>query len=1286
MVTKTRNSVEQIKIDVAKDVAAKNLTQAQADAVVAAAEEIAATPTPTSSASIGSSAVLEVTRATEPTPTSSASIGSSAVLEVTRGGDSAPATSTPASDALKQIKAALGGSVDVNIGKSALEAADVEDSQIREFLSEQSDVREINEARDEVNQALASGATVSRSALKAAAIGEAETKQILNRQAALRQVDAALGSGASVGSRTLRRAGVSEKAIKDLQVVQAARAKIGAITGVKQDDGSFDLGKAVEGGATRKNLLDAEFDPAVVDDALAGSSPVAPEERSKANKQLQQALEDASAFIDNGEIEIDRAVDSGVSLKTLKTLGVSSKAIDSALRRQTSRDFAGAENKVKAAATSKLSDFLDDQGRVSTLAALRAGVDSDVLRDYGLSRGQIKAAEQLAQEIRALEQIEVEKPDNSLTQNVKDHLIEAFTFGKAETATFNTADVRKKWIKAKGALSDEYDKAEKEAAADGQLLLTSKDDFITQNIGTRKAYVNSIMAAQPGLAHIAKEFGLASIPVYGTMRTWNDSPNWARALSIASDLLFIVPVAGQVGTATKAGTGFARGVANVGVATFTGPAQALRHPIQATKTALRPFQAAIETAATKRIPLGALEVRESTLRLPVVQGYDAIPGHMLKIPKTSLQQLDPESGLISRAGKLQDSIRLEQFRGMPNEPAIRGLMEWRDAATLNAIKGEGAGASVLVRDGGAFEGTLLAPKAQSVVGAAAFHGTPDLRSFMLGTTIGERDLFVAPSVVQRFIKANATGTLPDLPPLVQEAVALGQIAKKPIPGALMIRDAELLETLTATNKLWRGAAEIERTLPAGTKIPPPSQFLPFRGANGEPFTLAVIGKPLTPAEILNLKLVGSAENIKAIFKRPGRLKANDVTDAVAAADDSVELLGKASAAQARGAAGEANSFRLQAAAAQAKSEAHLLKAKQAAADQVSKASLSPVALYTGTQDLLKAIRALGKGSGKTTKRALAQARRNGGVMSSRETVLARGAGGTTKLGTAAVQAVRSATRSTGTPGRSTAGVATTRAAAPGAGGRRTRVADPKNDVAPNNRRGPGDRAKDPGRAKPTAPTFTRRSPGPGIDTTRRPPPPEGDTTRRPPPPGGDTTRRPPPPGGDTTRRPPPPGGDTTRRPPPPGGDTTRRTPPPPRRPPPGTPPPRRTPPPPEGTPRTPPPRFSVPGGRTLNPGEFPEVVEWPQGEVTVRFDLRTGKASYTDRKPNKRSPEDGFRIVTKGKNAPATRTFNMGIVDVVITQDGLDFVAAGKPLKDKTFSRGRGRGSRGLGRIRRGAA
>lgn len=98
------------------------------------------------------------------------------------------------------------------------------------------------------------------------------------------------------------------------------------------------------------------------------------------------------------------------------------------------------------------------------------------------------------------------------------------------------------------------------------------------------------------------------------------------------------------------------------------------------------------------------------------------------------------------------------------------------------------------------------------------------------------------------------------------------------------------------------------------------------------------------------------------------------------------------------------------------------------------------------------------------------------------------------------------------------------------------------------------------------------------------------------------------------------------------------------------------------------------------------MVEWPQGEVTVRFDLRTGKASYTDRKPNKRSPEDGFRIVTKGKNAPATRTFNMGIVDVVITQDGLDFVAAGKPLKDKTFSRGRGRGSRGLGRIRRGAA
>ena len=229
MATTTNNDVEQIKIDVAKDVAAGNLTQKAADSVVARAEEIAANPVETPTAEPTPTSSVETNRLASAGITStdtgdglnivvegisigtgsSSNSGAAGVVELaliqqgvpierirevvaalrssateSSGSPAEPATSTPASNALEQIKAALSGSVNVNIDRSVLEAANVDDSQIDSFLAEQSDVRAINQARDQVNQALAAGATVSRSVLKAAALKEPEIKRILDQQAA----------------------------------------------------------------------------------------------------------------------------------------------------------------------------------------------------------------------------------------------------------------------------------------------------------------------------------------------------------------------------------------------------------------------------------------------------------------------------------------------------------------------------------------------------------------------------------------------------------------------------------------------------------------------------------------------------------------------------------------------------------------------------------------------------------------------------------------------------------------------------------------------------------------------------------------------------------------------------------------------------------------------------------------------------------------------------------------------------------------------------------------------
>ena len=86
---------------------------------------------------------------------------------------------------------------------------------------------------------------------------------------------------------------------------------------------------------------------------------------------------------------------------------------------------------------------------------------------------------------------------------------------------------------------------------------------------------------------------------------------------------------------------------------------------------------------------------------------------------------------------------------------------------------------------------------------------------------------------------------------------------------------------------------------------------------------------------------------------------------------------------------------------------------------------------------------------------------------------------------------------------------------------------------------------------------------------------------------------------------------------------------------------------------------------------FAEVVEWPQGENMVRYNLFTGQQTWRDRKPDGTKAEDGFRVVRFTRRTPPRRIMEMGVFNVRTSKFGLEFVKTANS-RDKTF-RNRGR-------------
>jgi hypothetical protein len=809
---------------------------------------------------------------------------------------------------------------------------------------------------------------------------------------------------------------------------------------------------------------------------------------------------------------------------------------------------------------------------------------------------------------------------------------------------------------------------------------------------------------------ITTEILLSQIPIYGTYRNWGHSPGWLNGVGVAADIATVIPILGQISGGVRAGAKVPTILRGVAVAEVTGPINAIKNPIRAAKAFVDP----LEIVIPKKIPLAAVEVKTNTIRIPGTTVHAPSP-FTIAIPKDLLTDI----GLGAKAKK--GAVYLEDIPDLAARQRIASLMEARDLVTKAAVKGDDAKAIFNVGEGLA-EVKIKAPALQKTTGEAAVHSTDDLRGFILDDVVAagsEGGLFVAEGAKSRFVKGAATGkkTLEEKllaaeegaydPAPIQkiiDAVKTGQLPDKPMPGTLLIRDEKVLDTLTGSNKLWQGNAEVELVIPDGTVIPKVSQLIHTRLADGTRAHIAVVGKPFTPAELVKLKIVGAKETVTGMFGRVGKVSKVDSKAATKASTSMTTAVTEGRKAESLTIA--ANKA---ADAGEATKAAQLTREAGDAADNARRAAdianeyagmlfaarVRPAAVYTGDQDISAGFRAVDEGSkyletgrgpvvrDRPSDSEYRQSRQELAPLTTRgqidvtsavrigipNDVLLRGGVPAAAI-RAAIDGLRTNPRTQDPvvvrPDRPNDIELPTRPAQEDLNRERERIADDlKNTPVPI----PRDVFKP--RMEPPETAPRRRPPDKPDDVIppRRPPdkPDDGIPPPRQPdkPDDGIPPPRQPdkPDDGIPPPRPPNGNGDGRVRPPPDGNGGGRVRPP------------RRRD---NGIPRPPdrpptPVKYKLPGGRSLKRGEFPVEVTWPQGVVQITRNLLTGETTYKSRTPDETTPQEGFTVSRIGPTRPRLQVLDMGQTDALVSKDYISFRGSRTAAPGRQFRRSKGR-------------
>lgn len=321
-------------------------------------------------------------------------------------------------------------------------------------------------------------------------------------------------------------------------------------------------------------------------------------------------------------------------------------------------------------------------------------------------------------------------------------------------------------------------------------------------VESQQEYVTRVLNSQAKTGEVVGDFALGMVPIVGTIAFWDKMDTGGKVLSAGLDVASLLPVLGIAGAAVRAGKTATKGIFEALVAEAKGPITTITRPIDTAKSVLYPIETLVKP---NKVPLSALEVQQSTVRFGVAEtGLDA-----------------------------------------------KGAMQLRDEITMAQISGKTPKVSVP----GGPELSLSNKAINTTIAPAVVHSTPDIRPFLNGIEIipgvEGKGLFVSPTLHTRFTRSSAFGLVG---------------GEKAIPGALIITDPKLLKQLRPSNKIYKGQIEIEMTLPAGVKLPPPSQMLMTRAADGTKLLAPVFGPKISAAKISKLKFVGSVDTVRDIFR------------------------------------------------------------------------------------------------------------------------------------------------------------------------------------------------------------------------------------------------------------------------------------------------------------------------------------------------------------------------------------------------------------------------------------
>lgn len=616
--------------------------------------------------------------------------------------------------------------------------------------------------------------------------------------------------------------------------------------------------------------------------------------------------------------------------------------------------------------------------------------------------------------------LSVTQDDERLTaaaQNVRDSLIESLTFGKAETRTFNADDLGLQWDQLRNEAVRNYAEAVRQARAEGKEVGITLDEYIGTAIPGRDEYIEMVLAAMPTLQKLAAETGKASIPIYGTIYTWEDDPNWARALSIAGDVATFLPVLGVAAGFTRAGTSFSAAARAIAISELKAPFDLITSPIKAAKAGAEGVEAISDLLRTVTPDLGGVGIRTGK----GVEGYDLLGGtgflagggskklpvSVTEVASRNTQRIPLDEAMVGRPTVVPvNPESIEELRKL----TAKELYALREELTQKAIRGEvnpKTGLTEIELPGGGIAG-LATPTLQQRTGAAAFSSTPDGRNILAGMAIGDIDkprgkgapLFFAPGRMQRFLDSTSSGRPVPLTERAKIAIALGELPEEPIQVLTIVRgNSPYFKLLEDSKKVYKNQLEIETIIPpkefstraaaesqvkqyndlgvdasiytdvdatgktkffAAPELPKPEQILfqrdPFTGKKN---LVAVYGDPFTRMDMLKLKLLGPWEDMKQILTPGAAFFRRGVSDNIdkgrTLAKEAADYYEQAKKARAAGFTEEARRL-------ERRGDSLLINAdaamQRATVNQFAESTFTSGATYTGDQDVERALRTL----------------------------------------------------------------------------------------------------------------------------------------------------------------------------------------------------------------------------------------------------------------------------------------------------------------------------------------